>query len=263
MEKATQFLHKKLTETTNAIGEGLSTWQNQNRFSRLIDEKYGSLAGLEKSVENLEEKIKEAQNRFNKLEKDKNEWIDFDDSIPFWRKILSFLPFVKREISFRQRAFFSKQNLPIEAELSNAEILNWFENSLKKMADEKKHFLREINEARKLKEDSESANQKWKTWKVTFEINAEPPQLLEKLDETLRFRAFQIATHYWEGCWLREILTEISQEYKETKSVEKQQKRWRRYAKITPCFVATFHSVPNFLRLGKAKKNLCWSLLIC
>lgn len=255
VEKATQFLQKELIKITNTIGEGLSAWQKQNQLSKFVKENYGSLEELNKSIETLEEKIKETRKQLGKIEEDKNDWIDFDNSIPFWLKILSFLPFVKKQISFRYQAFFSKQNSQIDSNLSNEEILNLFENNLRKLADEGEYLLNESDKLQQLKESSDSANQTWKIWKLKNEIEVEPPQLLDKLDETLRYQAFQIATHYWEGCWLLENLEEISQNYKEKKSVEKQQKRWRRYAKITPCFVATFHSLPKFFKAWEGEEK--------
>jgi hypothetical protein len=69
---------------------------------------------------------------------------------------------------------------------------------------------------------------------------------LEVVDRLTRVRAFQLATHYWEGRWLEEMREQAESGYREAKSRPKQQKRWRRYAKLTPCMVSTLFKAPSF-----------------
>lgn len=64
--------------------------------------------------------------------------------------------------------------------------------------------------------------------------------------DALRRRAFFLATHYWEGRWLEERAEEIRADYRDRKSPQKQLKRWRRYAKLTPCMGMTLHMLPRF-----------------
>ena len=73
------------------------------------------------------------------------------------------------------------------------------------------------------------------------------PSVLDTIDRQLRYTAFQLATHYWEGRWLLEMRKQFATDYKEAASRDKQKKRWRRYAKLTPCFVSTLHMTPAFL----------------
>ncbi|MEW5927146.1 MAG: AAA domain-containing protein [Gemmatimonadota bacterium] len=69
---------------------------------------------------------------------------------------------------------------------------------------------------------------------------------LDVVDRLTRVRAFQLATHYWEGRWLEEMRGQIESGYREAKSRPKQEKRWRRYAKLTPCMVSTLFKAPSF-----------------
>jgi hypothetical protein len=74
---------------------------------------------------------------------------------------------------------------------------------------------------------------------------------LEVVDRLTRVRAFQLATHYWEGRWLEEMREQLDSGYRETKSRPRQEKRWRRYAKLTPCMVSTLFKAPSFFT--------CWA----
>ena len=66
------------------------------------------------------------------------------------------------------------------------------------------------------------------------------------LDCQYRYQAFQLATHYWEGKWLKDC-----EDLPEQPAQNLQKSDWYRYAKLTPCFVSTFFMVPKFFRAYK------------
>ncbi|MEH6855301.1 AAA domain-containing protein, partial [Priestia megaterium] len=81
---------------------------------------------------------------------------------------------------------------------------------------------------------------------------------LEKVDAKLgtldineRYTAFKLATHYFEGQWLLEMKEELNKgnSYLEF-TLDSQKKKWRRFAKLTPCFVSTMHMTPAFFKYG-------------
>ncbi|HEX8320469.1 AAA domain-containing protein [Longimicrobium sp.] len=97
----------------------------------------------------------------------------------------------------------------------------------------------------------------WRRWVAEREAEAaafpEPVRprptvddALEVADRLTRVRAFQLATHYWEGRWLEEMREQIESGYRPGQTLEKQEKRWRRYAKLTPCMVSTLFKAPSF-----------------
>ena len=73
------------------------------------------------------------------------------------------------------------------------------------------------------------------------------------MDTRLRYTAFKLATHYWEGRWLLEMREQFDTDYKESQSEKKQKKRWRRYAKLAPCFVSTLYTLPNLMHAFNRK----------
>lgn len=81
-----------------------------------------------------------------------------------------------------------------------------------------------------------------------------PADALETADRLTRVRAFQLATHYWEGRWLEEMRTQFETGYKEAQSRTKQEKRWRRYAKLTPCMVSTLFKAPAYFTYWAGEK---------
>jgi hypothetical protein len=105
----------------------------------------------------------------------------------------------------------------------------------------------------------EAAGRAWERWveersaeaaRFPAPVRPRPTEAdaLEVADQLTRVRAFQLATHYWEGRWLEEMRSPIESGYPAGQSREQQEKRWRRYAKLTPCMVSTLFKAPSFFR---------------
>ena len=75
----------------------------------------------------------------------------------------------------------------------------------------------------------------------------------KKADTEIRFKAFLLATHYWEGRWLLEmeaLIPSIASE--KTKTGESKVKpRWMRRMMITPCMVSTFYMLPSEMKISR------------
>lgn len=70
-------------------------------------------------------------------------------------------------------------------------------------------------------------------------------------DTKIRFQAFLLATHYWEGRWLQAIaalLPTLADE--RTRNGESAVKpRWLRRMMVTPCMVSTFYMLPSEMKI--------------
>jgi hypothetical protein len=85
-----------------------------------------------------------------------------------------------------------------------------------------------------------------------------PEDALDGADRLLRARAFQLATHYWEGRWLEEMGAAAESggiKHLERRARDPQQARWRRYAKLTPCIVSTLFKLPSFFTWWGGEKS--------
>lgn len=76
-------------------------------------------------------------------------------------------------------------------------------------------------------------------------------------DKLIRFKIFQLTTHYWEGRWLLEmqaLMPDIDKEpaKKGKKAVAA---RWRRRMMLTPCAVSTLAMLPKNLLLSKKSED--------
>lgn len=86
-------------------------------------------------------------------------------------------------------------------------------------------------------------------------------------DIGIRFHAFLLATHYWEGQWLLEVqgmLPRYLMEEKGKLGREPVEKRWRRRMKLTPCVVSTFYMLPREMKVSRRdndKDEFVWDYL--
>jgi hypothetical protein len=70
----------------------------------------------------------------------------------------------------------------------------------------------------------------------------------ELADTQLRFPAFLLATHYWEGRWLMDMANiDNLQEEKGRKGAKTIKARWLRRMKLTPCVVMTCFMLPHHM----------------
>lgn len=81
----------------------------------------------------------------------------------------------------------------------------------------------------------------------------------EQLDIHFRFKAFLLATHYWEGRWLSEVKTmqDLALKRIYLSSEDRVKRKWHRYAMLTPVIVSTLYMTPRLFTVWhKEGENL-------
>ncbi|EJI6770294.1 DNA helicase, partial [Escherichia coli] len=76
----------------------------------------------------------------------------------------------------------------------------------------------------------------------------------ELADTQIRFPAFLLTTHYWEGRWLMDMARiDDLQEEKKKKGAKGVTARWQRRMKLTPCVVMTCYMLPGNMQISEHK----------
>jgi hypothetical protein len=133
----------------------------------------------------------------------------------------------------RNRRYYNSTDFSIEADFSSqTEILNFIDNKRNQLRKNKTDHENDLKKA-------ESDNNEFKCLENSFlswidknatewektEDNSEKDKKLEinslyallaYIDMNLRYKAFKIATHYWECRWLIQMEEQINDNYKET-----------------------------------------------
>ncbi len=195
--------------------------------------------------------------------------INYFNNEPLFRKLFCFFRF---QSSLNNRA--SELKIILRDSL--------IDNS-NKLVFTKDFILEKIEHKIKTAKNTIDKIESWKTWKTTNSINGNPPKtedeyrelelvkvregskpncFYDELDMSLRYEAFQLALHFWEGKYLIQLESDLSDVNFDKKGLVATKNRWQRQAMLTPCFVSTFYMAPKFfsffkfLKTGEDGKNI-------
>jgi hypothetical protein len=76
---------------------------------------------------------------------------------------------------------------------------------------------------------------------------ADPVNIHNALDVTYRHTAFELALHYWEVRYVLALQQKLHLAQPNHQGHETKTEQFARWAMLTPCFIATFHSVAGFV----------------
>jgi len=82
----------------------------------------------------------------------------------------------------------------------------------------------------------------------------------DALDVTHRHTAFQLALHYWEARYVLALHERLRPARPSRQKFERKTEQYARWAMLTPCFIATFHSVAGFMGVKDENKENGYAL---
>ncbi len=199
-------------------------------------------------------------------------WLQHIQDEPNSYSLLSFVPGIKRKRESGYQIFLNKHMPTAAIKPSRKTISQAINEQIKTAKTAVSTAKQQLEDAQKFIELHTTTSAKWENWRSRFAPELEWDQLflLEKedgtankanlfnwLDTTWRYQLFLLATHYWEGRWLQEIMRDeiTAPNFKESRNQPTQEKKWRRYAMLTPCFVTTMHTGPSFFDYYDGKSN--------
>ncbi len=252
LEQAIEYLQKQLQDVLHEIDDGVSKWYKVQEIIKLIQALHGGYEELKLYIDQ-----KNAELQHLNLERDHarhflSEWSNHLSRQPFWLSILSFLKWAKRKINQRNRSFliFNDRDLEdFKSDFNTDHIQSVLDSKLNQFNEDIKSLKTEIDQVNEMKNLYESAMSNLEEWARKNELSlkdVETDKLISEIDTKLRFIAFQLATHYWEAKWIIETESFVNSGIDEEITNDAQMKKWRRYAKLTPCVVSTLHMAPKF-----------------
>ncbi|WP_170105075.1 AAA domain-containing protein [Desmospora activa] len=246
IQQAVKQLHQDLVQVQRAIDEGAQlAVKHRDQQKRLKDDFSGSVEGLIQYQREWEQKVEAAESRRKPYVELKKKWNEYCNQEPFWWNWFAFLPGIKARRIRRNESFVLDHSEWIEVvSCTENEVTAAIDEKLNKMEGIKQEAFTNSEEATQLQEEIKATKNQIQKWRSQYGVEEE--DIIAGMDTTLRYTAFMLATHYWEGKWLLEIEHQIQQRYNESKSSQKTMKKWRRYAKLTPCFVSTFYKLPDW-----------------
>lgn len=219
-----------------------------------------------KKIENLSKEIKEKETVKKSILDSSSKLESFIAS----NKILYFFSF----ISFFQKRFSAKLQLNMidvsidEIDFSSSitnirtriiELIKLNKETLESLAIDLLRHQKELDEVAKAEKEWKELNfeldLQWneylkslpeagrKTVKSEYNTIGEIEQLNQILDVSYRYKAFIASIHYWEGKYL---LYMENVEINKRKGLTSRKEHFKQMSFLTPLFISTFHSVPNY-----------------
>jgi hypothetical protein len=226
VREAVTLLQRQLVETTNAIKQGVQTWLQMKQVQEELSGLYEAHGGVETYLKQLTHALTTCRQHVVEAKRAQGGWLAHLDAAPLWMTLLAFLPPVQHRISIRNRRYCASLPFDVVADMSNtAEIMDFFDCGVQEHQREEQRLAGVLQHVEHDQARWQSLQQIWQTWCTQHAVQPDLPSVLDRMDVQLRYTAFQLATHYWEGRWLLEIREQFNTDYKESQSEAKQKKR--------------------------------------
>ncbi|WP_375337690.1 AAA domain-containing protein [Bacillus sp. 3103sda1] len=260
-------IHKKLQEKLCNIKDTMGIVKQYEEIKDYVKKQYGSLDKLDEYIRTLTAETEDIKKAISDMTFLDERFIKFRKTLKWYVRSLEFIPYFRRKSELENEIFLRKNEVTLELPSFNTMsiregILDHMRQlksglQIKEQALSRAHKDKDILEERTNSVLDCTRNLGIQTDRKTFQYE----KILEVLDKTYRFEAFHLAVHYYEAKWIEEVSKDLDEGYTDKKSVQKQMRKWRRYAKVTPCFVSTFFMVPKFFSAWQGKDEYLFNFI--
>lgn len=221
-------IHKNIIAVEGDLKEIQEGWQQYLKIEELLKVYAGD--SLQDYFINNTLNLEAVENDLKEHQRLLNQFYDIKEAESFWLVFLSFIKFFREKRIIPYKRMFQDTHLEFP-ELDFKSI-----DEIEKLLNEKIDLLKNV-----LKIEDQ-----WSQLKAKHELRSNPPGIFSELDQSKRHQAFLLATHYWEGRWIKETEAAIDEDILKKVGEINMKRKFRRYAMLCPCFVATFYMLPKF-----------------
>ncbi|HDW0497444.1 TPA: DNA2/NAM7 family helicase, partial [Escherichia coli] len=195
------------------------------------------------------------------LKSAKTEWKKYRAGESLIYSLFSWLPAVRNKRQYQIQLFLEDKLGALIAgnQWSDPETIERNIDGLLNSAErEQTTYRKQIDSAHEIVLKEQQAVQEWQ--RLTLDLGYEGDEELsfsqadELADTQIRFPAFLLTTHYWEGRWLMDMARiDDLQEEKKKKGAKGVTARWQRRMKLIPCVVMTCYMLPGNMQISEHK----------
>lgn len=257
-EKVIELLHGQLAAKSEQLIRLNATWQtlSQVRAAREL-----IANDIEQYLDNLNKLLSGQEQKVTLLKSAKTEWKKYRAGESLIYSLFSWLPAVRSKRQFQIQLFLEDKLGALIAgnQWSDPETIERNIDELLYSAEcEQTTYRKQIDSAHEIFLKEQQAVQEWQ--RLALDLGYEGDEELsfsqadELADTQIRFPAFLLTTHYWEGRWLMDMASiDDLQEEKKKKGAKGVTARWQRRMKLTPCVVMTCYMLPGNMQISEHK----------
>ncbi len=216
---------------------------------------------IEQYLNNLNKLLSGQEQKITLLKSAKTEWKKYRAGESLIYSLFSWLPAVRSKRQYQIQLFLEDKLGALIAgnQWSDPETIERNIDGLLNSAErEQTTYRQQIDSAHEIVLKEQQAVQEWQ--RLAFDLGYEGDEELsfsqadELADTQIRFPAFLLTTHYWEGRWLMDMARiDDLQEEKKKKGAKGVTARWQRRMKLTPCVVMTCYMLPGNMQISEHK----------
>jgi len=250
LEHAQALLHQRLTEVVEELRGALTLGARLHDTRERVSAVRRAYGTLELGLSTLRRQLRDAEEAVQRF------WHVADG----WKKLKAgrsfFDHFRPARVEQANHNYFTSYTAIVQPSSMDDGTI---ERVLREGWDERQRQKSLIEEQLRVLESDQQQlgelKQAWWQWCQTRNIEASDEAVETILDLGLRHEAFCLASHYWEARWLLETRQLLHSSRDERRPQEQQMARWRRYAKLTPCFVSTLFMAPRFFSAWENRQS--------
>lgn len=273
VKKVLQLLHAELENTCAQLSAIKSAWKPYCQAKQAILQLQDRLKDCDSILADQSAQLEKLTCIIEIAKVAAQKWKMYQANESIFYAFFSWLPPVRRKRALKIELFLESEDIQIPHKLYAQP--NDINNHLERLIFETKTAYSKIDfdynvqltVKEKIKKDMESYNEHFALWqKISESLGAQGKEIdIEEADiladTQIRFPAFLLATHYWEGRWIKDM-EELIEKFKGNLSKERDKKgettlvpRYFRYMKLTPCIVSTFFMLPEHMMISRHKDN--------
>lgn len=251
-EQVVDLLHQRLVELSAELEQIEPAWDDLNAIRQ---ERHAVSDDLEQYIQDKRTLLLNSTNEISLLTQGKKQWEQYRAGESIMFTLFSWLPAVRTKRHYQMKLFldatFGERMTAFQG--SQPDGIDAFIDGLIEQAHkEQAGYQQQIDHAEDISRRESEAVIRWCEITHSLGYAGERELNLSEADELadtqLRFPAFLLATHYWEGRWLMDMANiDNLQEEKGRKGAKTIKARWLRRMKLTPCVVMTSFMLPHHM----------------
>lgn len=251
-ENVVDLLHQRLVELSAELEQIEPAW---GRLNAIREERRAISDDLEQYIQNKRTLLLNSTNEISLLTQGKKQWQQYRAGESIMFALFSWLPAVRTKRHYQMKLFlestFGARMTAFQGSLPDG--IDAFIDGLIALAlKEQAEYQQQIDLTEDISRRESEAAIRWREITHSLGNLGEAELSLSEADELadtrLRFPAFLLATHYWEGRWLIDMAAiDNLQKEKGLRGAKAIKARWLRRMKLTPCVVMTCFMLPHHM----------------
>lgn len=255
-EQVLDLLHDRLAGLSAQLNFIEPAWNNLNRIRQ---ERHAISEDLELYIQDKSRLLLNSTDEISRLTQAKKQWQQYRAGESMVYAFFSWIPAVRTKRHYQMSLFLDAtlgaRMAMFQGSLPDG-VDSYIDGLVAQALKEQKAYQQQIELAQDVSRRENEAALCWR--ELTYALGHLGEQELslgeadELADTQLRFPAFLLATHYWEGRWLMDMAAiDNLQKEKGLSGAKSVKARWQRRMKLTPCVVMTCYMLPYHMKTSE------------